>query len=541
MNPPLFCALILALLALACGGGEAPPPEPDPEPAIELTSLPQGWSEAEMQGFWFTPQGSHLIPYDWFLALEQAGSQELFRSNDNLDRLRFIPAPAGQWNPDGLPIGFTKEPGSTESEAFVGMTCAACHTGRIDFEGKQILIDGGPALHDFNMFLDELLAAMQATVADEAKLSRLAQRLGETDVAALRERFLEATDALSARVALNKPDHPVGFARVDAFGNIFNEVSTTFLGVPENGMPPNAPVSFPPLWDTPQHDRVQWNGSAINAGAGPLVRNAGEVMGVFGSLDFTPRPDGGGYASTVRTPDLQRLEAWITDLESPQWPADLLPAIDAEKSQAGAAIYEQTCSGCHPHIERADPNRTVKATMVPLTRVGTDPGMAAQFGRMSKTGQLAGRKAAFVAGPELGPQAPTGALVVNGVIGSLVGAPVEGLQDLLQAYFAARAQQPSDEPPSYKARPLNGVWATAPYLHNGSAPTLRAMLTPPDERPKTFRLGSREFDPVAVGFRNEGTFVYDTSLPGNSNQGHPFGTDLDDASKEQLIEYLKTL
>ena len=541
MNPPLLPALILVGLTLACTGADAPTPEPEPEPPIVLNTLPQGWDEAVMNGFWFTPQGSQLIPYDWFLALEQQGSEGLFRSNKNLDRLRFIPAPANSWNPDGLPIGFTKEPGEGDADAFVGMTCAACHTGRIDFQGKQLVIDGGPAMHDFNTFLDELLAAMQATLADDAKLGRLAERLGQSDVAALRERLDKATSALSARLELNKPDHPAGFARVDAFGNIFNEVSTTFLGLPENGMPPNAPVSFPPLWDTPQHDRVQWNGSAINAGAGPLVRNAGEVMGVFGSLDFEPRPNGGGYASTIRTANLQLLEAWITDLESPQWRDAALPPIDEEKAQAGAAIYDQNCMGCHPRIERTDPNRTVKATMVPLTTVGTDPMMAQQFGRKSKTGSLEGRPTAFVAGNPLPAEAPTGFLVVNGVVGALMGSPVEGLPQMFQAYFAARAQQPPNEPPSYKARPLDGVWATAPYLHNGSAPTLRAMLTPPDERPKTFRVGSREYDPEAVGFREEGTFVFDTALPGNSNQGHPFGTDLDGDSKEQLIEYLKTL
>ena len=523
-------------VTLSCGGGEAPAPEP--EQAVQLTLLEQGWDEAAMHGFWFTPQGSRLIPYDWFLALEQPGSTELFRSNENLDRLRFIPAPAGPYNPDGLPIGFAKEP--ADDGAFVGLTCAACHTGRIDYQGTALLIDGGPAMHDFNAFLDELLAALQATLGDDAKLARLAQRLGETDSAGLRERLGETADALSTRLTLNKPDHPAGFARVDAFGNIFNEVSTSFLGVSANAMPPNAPVSYPPLWDTPQHDRVQWNGSAINAGAGPLIRNAGEVMGVFGSLDFSLPPNAGGYASTIRTANLQRLEDWITDLKSPRWPA-ALPAIDAAQAAAGETVYKANCLRCHPMIDRDAPSRTVKATMIPVSAVATDPAMAAQFGRMSKTGPLEGRPAAFVAGAPLGPDAPTGYLVVNAVIGALLGQPIEGVPEQLQAYFAARAQQPANEPPSYKARPLNGVWATAPYLHNGSAPTLRAVLTPPAQRPTTFRLGAREFDPVNVGFRDDGSFVYDASLPGNSNQGHPFGTDLDEAAKSSLIEYLKTL
>ena len=99
----------------------------------------------------------------------------------------------------------------------------------------------------------------------------------------------------------------------------------------------------------------------------------------------------------------------------------------------------------------------------------------------------------------------------------------------------------------YKARPLNGVWASAPYLHNGSVPTLAQMLTKPDQRVKRFFVGSRQYDPESVGFRSLESesgvsfFALDTSLKGNSNSGHPFGTDMGDEEKRQLIEYLKTL
>lgn len=78
----------------------------------------------------------------------------------------------------------------------------------------------------------------------------------------------------------------------------------------------------------------------------------------------------------------------------------------------------------------------------------------------------------------------------------------------------------------YKARPLGGVWATAPYLHNGSVPNLYEMLSPAYERDKVFYLGSRQFDPVRVGLVTnsaaKGSFRYDTSIPGNFNTGHEF-------------------
>jgi len=79
----------------------------------------------------------------------------------------------------------------------------------------------------------------------------------------------------------------------------------------------------------------------------------------------------------------------------------------------------------------------------------------------------------------------------------------------------------------YKPRPLEGVWATAPFLHNGSVPTLYDMLSPASERPREFYLGRREYDPVKVGFvtdRGSSTkgFLFNTRLQGNHNTGHEF-------------------
>lgn len=80
--------------------------------------------------------------------------------------------------------------------------------------------------------------------------------------------------------------------------------------------------------------------------------------------------------------------------------------------------------------------------------------------------------------------------------------------------------------PSYKPRPLAGVWATAPFLHNGSVPTVYALLSPVTERPKSFRVGSREYDSVKLGLKQpeSGFWVFDTSKDGNRNTGHEFNT-----------------
>ena len=108
---------------------------------------------------------------------------------------------------------------------------------------------------------------------------------------------------------------------------------------------------------------------------------------------------------------------------------------------------------------------------------------------------------------------------------------------------------------AYIARPHSGVWALAPYLHNGSVPNLYQLLSPREERENVFYVGHSEFDPKHVGFvtqkKTHTDFKFDTKLPGNSNAGHEFrdgprqngviGPALSEAERWELIEYLKTI
>jgi hypothetical protein len=108
--------------------------------------------------------------------------------------------------------------------------------------------------------------------------------------------------------------------------------------------------------------------------------------------------------------------------------------------------------------------------------------------------------------------------------------------------------------PIYKARPLTGIWAVSPYLHNGSVPNLYALLSPQNERPDPFWTGSKQFDPVKVGHdpsELKGGYLYDVTRPGNSNHGHEFkdgprgngviGPGLSPEDRWAIIEYLKSL
>jgi mono/diheme cytochrome c family protein len=537
--------LCLAVVILGgCNDSEAPEPE-----TWEYTGgfLDQNWDRETQIEWWFTSQGSRVIPYDWYLALERPDSEELVRSTSNMERLRFIPWPPDpKWNPDGLAIGFVKDTDGESGEAHFGFTCAACHTGLVTYEGKQVLVDGGPAHSDFDGFLAEIGESLQQTLDDSDKFARFADRvLGDSaesaSVTALKERLAQRTASLAERLKVNKPPHPAGYARLDAFGNIFNEGSVFAINEPSNAKPANAPVSYPVLWDTPQHDVVQWNGAAVNAGTGPYNRNVGEVVGVFGDLRIEKVAGSPtlSYQHHIDITGLERLEEILVTLWSPQWPEDSLPPIDRDQAALGKVSYDKQCRSCHADIDRADPNRKIKAIMVPIATVGTDPTMATNIiTSVASTGILEGQ------GPQpFGPREPTASVVGFGVIGVLGKERPAKLQEGSPAYLAAVAAN-KPVPPRYKARPLNGIWASAPFLHNGSVPNIWELLKKPEDRVTSFHVGSWEMDPVNVGFVTDAgpaTSEFVTSDKGNSNSGHDYGTDLTDAEKRQLVEYIKTL
>lgn len=584
--------------------------------------LPQNWNCDERQTFWFADQGSEIIPYGWFLHLEQEGSREKFLDPDHIDRIRYLPQEPTALNPDGLPIGFMRSAAAADtingdiSSAWLGMNCAACHTGQIEYGGKKYLIDGAPSMADFQAMFEGMAGAMQATLDDEARFERFAKAVmaetvvrsdgGTADTDELRQQLELLTERRDAWNQRNQGSSPYGHARLDAVGSIFNEVTASGFDVPGNASPANAPVSYPFIWDTPQHDRVEWNGAVVNAGTGALSRNVGEVLGVFGALDVNTDPNMPiGHKSSVDMSGLATLEEHLWTLWSPQWKDTDIP-LDVALAEKGEQDYETFCAGCHKLIKRDDPTREIKAVMMPVSNpegpvnpnaLGTDPTMAINFlTRKANTEKLAGLPINYLKefsdGKTFPETAPTVAVLGYTVIGTIVnglvkdpeatiralkvGQPEElqdaidqaakamaeepdeaGLKTFLQGYAASLAElpkiddrcSPTNEQPllCYKARPLNGIWATAPYLHNGSVRTLRQLLLPEEQRETVFKVGSRSFDADAIGFANDGASTLDTRLPGNANSGHDgpiYGNAVfaeDPNRLDAILEYLKTL
>jgi len=578
------------------------PDDPIDDVPEKIAYLNQNWDKTQREEFYTLTQGSRLIPYDWFLHLEQANSEKPFRDASNMNRYRYLPQKTSEKNPHGLPIGFVRDPKDAgEAADWLGFTCAACHTTHILHKKVAYRIDGAPAMADHDQFLIDMTEAMRATVMNNAKFKRFAGNvLPNADAAAVKtlqaelEKFTQVRESYNAR---NKSDVRYGHARLDAFGRIMNEVMTRHIGLGnDNARSPNAPVSYPHLWDTPRYDRVQWNGIAENTKLfGPLGRNVGEVLGVFGSLTVPDNTKDPRFKSSVNLKNLRTLEESITDLWSPLWP-DAFGKLDADKVKSGKKLFMKYCVECHQNnIDPEDSYRAYKASLHPLEKIGTDPRMADNFvKREGSTGRLKGRK--FFDPPsdivEIGESENAGRLILALVNGAILGADradriaifeetVEHIarkkfnwrelvkramklaelrtlanspgaeeklnSELLKMVGAIYGDDKGNSPPSYKAGSLNGVWATAPYLHNGSVPNLWELLLPPAKRSAKFEVGSREFDPKLVGFKSNGypsrdRYEFDTTIDGNRNTGHTYHADvLTDDDRWALIEYMKSL
>jgi mono/diheme cytochrome c family protein len=560
--------------------------------------LEQAWNDDIRAKFWFTSQGSRIIPYSWFTWLEQVDNQNLFRDAKHMEELRYLPIESSNLNPAGLPIGFALEQDKKSGTAWVGLTCAACHTNQLDYQGTKILIEGAPTLANFVLFYDRLVAALNNTHKDDEKFERFANRVLDVDYseatsAELRSQLLDVAVKAAARQQVNALPASyskdfTSYARLDAFGNIQNAGTAFALHDLNNKNIPNAPVSYPFIWGTHQSDVVQWNASAPNtAVVGPLVRNIGEVVGVFGGLSIEEaawweRLVGikVKYESTADMLGLGHLESWVKTLRSPQWPEQYLPPVDSVKAAKGKALYQSECVECHQVIPRENEGDLYISVKTPVTQVGTDPATAWNASNnRANTLILEGVKDKILIGSRFDATAAAIDIPVNGVVGLLLNDPLlalkaglipektnnknlsdsdKSLKDRLEEHLSAQKQIASTRLKTlkenkfdglvYKARPLNGIWATAPYLHNGSVPTLWSLLQAPNVRPAKFRVGSREFDPVNVGYvTDQGPSVFNVldvvgnPIAGNANTGHTYGTTLTDDDKWALVEYMKTL
>ena len=569
------------------------------------------------------PQGSHLLKWEVFNTIETEDSEELFSARESLSQYGYLYPEAAAYSAetevyDGsvgerveqyvseydLPIGMVKDKSQLNSRNYLGLTCAACHTGKVTYGDNTYYVEGGQANADMFKFLEKLRDALQANKDDPEKLARFKSRfvqytLSNIDLTAWpvsifsAERYLdESIEYVSEYVATTHSSIENGPTRLDAIGAILNKLHYGHTNQDISEAPLlTAPVTYPYIWDATSLECIQTN----CVGFDPLTRNTGEVLGVFGSINLDEDenvPDlleliaqqlglNSLFDSTPKVDNLVELETAINKANSPRWPASF-PPLDSALLAQGKTLYNENCASCHMDVsdgvdeyELTEPNsigrQFTKVVRVPYNVVGTDEAFAVDYGtRKDKSGILGAviaQKAPDTVDPATGltfgevvPETFS-SLALLGVstqvvvsnhqdsIGFAIKAaqayPDLSLSDakaaLYQDYIVGHTDRPDFVATNYRAKPLNGIAFTGPFLHNGSVRTLKDLLETPENRPASFLIGSTDYDVDGAGYVDGGDFLLDTTIRGNGKEGHTYGTQLSTNDKTALLEYMKSM
>jgi hypothetical protein len=618
------------------------PPLPSSVQVFDLMWLKQGWTEDQRQTYYHTSQGTLVIPYSWYFALEQPpiikwpivllDDRQPFNADDNVTRYRVIPSPRPQGNPDRLPVGIAKavlppeyvdQLGQGQKE-WLSYSCAFCHTTQMNYKGLGIRIDGGPGNLDFTTFTTALANMLILTDAIPSKFDRFAekvlQREGRPLVPSEKDKlksqlqsFLKSSAIKAGVLSVVNRTYPTkeGFGRMDALGRGVNGQFGQLDS--RNVQQSTAPISIPQLWNSHDYGWVQ----SIAAIRQPMGRNVTEAWGVNAAVDLTntdSQKRAGGdltssdpqmlYASSVNMKNMFWMETLVSLLTPPEWPGGIFGPVDMAAAKRGQYLYEEgifdnaldpaaeelwpnpnrtkkgLCARCHALVKEVQPNENGQYYYdLPVYRldvIATDPNDATSFAaRKIYTGNL--KDVLFNSQEQVG----------VGEAFTKVSTQIMD-REYREMHIGAEERKVWDgfrenlfrAPLGYPARPIQGIWATPPYLHNGSVANFYDLLSPVSERAPSFWTGNIEYDPVVLGFSTksltggfefkvrdsvpgalwnafaglfvDGTFKYTRNIAGNSNTGHEFrdapkgtpgviGPTLSPQQRRDIIEYVKVI
>ena len=549
----------VAALAFVAGCSNERPRDITPTlsstPSAAFVPIVDGWTAADRSTFYHLSEGSALFPLAWLYAIEvqntdASGQKTLRPMIERFAKWGLLPDDSGPANPYGLPVGFTTM--KLGKIRWAGINCAACHVGEVTYMGAHLRIDGGPnmALPVFDIMAD-LQGALTETFQGGARAQRFIDHVWTWSKAhpdpdeGLNRPTLEDLRLLRSGLSTAQrfPDlaasvgTTAGYSRIDAFGFARNVLFTDKA----NQRRIDAPVSTPDIWDMEHTAWLHWGANTNSV----IERNLGQALATGVTYDSKT------FDSTIDLAAAHTLETLGYKLKKPRWPENVFGPIDRPRAERGRALFNSTCASCHETPLRVTPTGLKVYKLFSPSEVGTDPAVAVNFDRP---------------------------VTVNGVAQPFPHAALDVLEKIKVAYYQrnkvpaetqatweARAVRAGNEwtprlratlkesadyddtrvGKVYPAKPLAGAWATAPYLHNGSVPTIYDLLLPRAQRPAKFRVGQREFDPVHLGYQAPSepasTFELDVSQPGNSNAGHEYGTAWTGEQRLDVIEYLKAL
>jgi cytochrome c2 len=380
-----------------------------------------------------------------------------------------------------MPIGLTKE---IIGYPRVGMNCAACHVGtvRTATPEKPMVLLGAPSTKfDVQRYIRFFFAcAHDPRFTASFILPELEYNHHLTTFESLLYRFIIIPRTRQTLLAQEESSSWMNNRPNTGPGRTdLNPFKLRVLALNDDGSVGSTDAMA--IWNEGAHDGFARHSDGLNTSPRESI-----VSGALG-IGVTPKE--------INLKSLERIENWMKQIQAPKFPFP----IDSGLAQQGKVVFTKNCATCHA----LGGERT--GQVIPLDEVGTDPHRANHWN-----------------------------------------------QEAADAFnrFASDYSWDFDnfrDTDGYTSLSLEGIWARAPYLHNGSVPSLASLLEIPKQRPSTFYRGHDSYDSQAVGFVSTGEqaksfgFKIDTTVAGNGNGGHLFGTGLTTGEKRSLIEYLKTL
>lgn len=448
-----------------------------------------------------------------------------------------------------LPVGTSQRRSLGLDRVFIN--CAVCHTSTVRKDATETgtLVLGMPAnlfnLYDFEHFVFQCAKSGRFTQLDLIpEIQSLGGDLGLIDrsvvypfaVWALQDaiQFLENLAGFSVRQPDWGPGRNDTFTnnKIFLFGYPWRETMPDWWKTGQVGPEDIGTVDFPSIWlqglrmkrSDGRPMELHWDGN----------NDMVEERNLNASLAT------GALPSVIDHQSIECIEQWLETLSPPKY---LFP-IDETLAKKGEPIYNQYCAECHGRNGRNFEGKKV-GFVTPIDQIGTDRHRLDNY-----TAILALNQATTYAEQkrERRPHTCPGGTTYQP---AEYRSSADGRAAAMEMEEGTYRYKHFHKTNGYANMPLDGVWLRAPYLHNGSVPTLRDLLEPSDKRLEKFYRGNDVYDPKKVGFLStepqdaggKKLFLFDTAIPGNSNRGHEgpeFGTDLPQEEKDALLEYLKT-
>jgi hypothetical protein len=558
---------VIAVVSIACRTSTAlVVPRPP-----QIVQLNQGWSEREAEFYNHASEGTNLAPLEFVLHLPDPAKPGS-RFVDKLSKdYGFIPSEKSRSNPHGFPVGFAidERPTSFGDRVYVGITCSACHTRQVTYSSTDtrggtatwiLPVYGGPGLVDVPRFTRDLYDAFFALLDDDKLAHEFARGVlgrvpGGAELVTLRDEIREFTAPVAVTRSILgdskilSADFGPGNLNALSQGNYNNLGLMAWLTkkgfVPPSNAPGSRPrfegsVNLPPMWFAHGDTWAQWFAEIHDPGPRNWIQSVStsEVR----PPKMVDALKAGVVLGSIHFDNIAEIQRSLEVLRTPKWPESVLGSLDRVKIEEGRALYEQHCARCHTRTVLPPNSLGIVFKERRAFDVGTDPTAYQQFaeGAAVRAAGLKRISESMLALRETQLEGELGHDVASNYMKLYSRGRPNEFTLAKDEYQDKQANWPKTGA-AYWASPLEGIFASSPYFHNGSVRTLWDVLTPPAERPKTFRTGCSELDVDGVGLRSDGPFLYDTAEPGKGNGGHLFGTHLPHSAKAALIEYLKSL